>query len=364
MTATDDICTDDIYAVIMAGGSGSRFWPQSRRTQPKQLLPLGPTEVPLVTDTVRRATQLVPPERVIVVTHARQAEGTRKALPTIPEENLLLEPMSRNTAPCLGWATAVVRRRNPNAVIMALPADHYIPDDAAFVEDMRVGLVTARTGSLVTVGIRPTRPETGYGYIELGAPRSEKVYQARRFVEKPNRRRAEQFLASGRFLWNSGIFFFTAERMLEALKSCLPGLSKELDAYDAAAARGEERALVEATYDTLPCVSFDHGVMEKAEDVSVLPASFDWADLGSWTTAYELAEKDADDNALPSMSVAIDAKGCLARTREGKVVALVGVRDLVVVDTDDAILIMPRSRAQDVRDVVTILKDRKLDRFL
>lgn len=355
---------DDIYAVIMAGGSGSRFWPLSRRTHPKQLLPLGVTDQPLVTDTVRRISGLVPPERIVVVTHRRQIEGVRRSLPSIPAENILLEPASRNTAPCIGWAAAHIRRRNPRALIVALPSDHHIHDEAAFVEDLRVGLVTARSGALVTVGIPPTRPETGYGYIELGSSISDNVYQARRFVEKPNRRRAEQFLASGRFLWNSGIFFFTADTMLQALRTCLPGLSEALSNYDAAAERGEEGAVVEQTYAALPSVSIDHGVMEKHENVAVVPASFGWSDLGSWTTAYELAEKDAQDNALPASAVSIDSNGCLVRSDGEKVIALVGVHDLVVVDTEDALLVMPRNRAQDVREVVALLKERKLDRFL
>ncbi|MCB9618373.1 MAG: NTP transferase domain-containing protein [Sandaracinus sp.] len=352
------------WAVIMAGGSGTRFWPASRRQRPKQLLPLAPgDDRSLLRATLERIAPLVPPERVLVVTSAALADATAAELPELPRANVLAEPTGRNTAPCVGWAASHVRRRDPNGVLMVLPADHHIGEPDAYLAVLRRGLEAASRGALVTVGIEPTRPETGYGYLEVGEEVGDQVHRARRFVEKPNRQRAEQFLAAGNFLWNSGVFFFRASVILDAIATHLPGLGQQLQAYELAAANGGEHALVEKTYATLPSISIDHGVMEKADEVLVVPGSFGWSDLGSWTTSWELAEHDESGNALPADAVIVDAKGNFASVEKtGKVVALVGVSDLVVVDTEDALLILPRSRAQDVRAIVDALKARDDER--
>lgn len=348
----------DAFAIIMAGGSGTRFWPLSRQSRPKQLLPLGPGDEALLFATARRAMQLIAPERVFVVTNARLAEPIAEMLPDVPRSNILAEPVGRNTAPCVAWAAARVRRIQPEGVLAVLPADHHIGDEKGFVEVLSRALDAATGGDMVTIGIQPSRPETGYGYVELGEPIAEGVHRARRFVEKPNRQRAEQFLAAGNFLWNSGMFFFRADVILDAVRAHLPGLGEAIEAFDEAARAGNEAAVVVERYADLPAVSIDHGVMEKAERVAVVPGSFGWSDLGSWTTAWELSERDAEDNALPPDAVTVETRGCYTRAPKGKLVALVGVRDLVVVDTEDALLIVPRDRAQDVRTVVDVLKRR------
>lgn len=351
--------TEHAFAVIMAGGSGTRFWPASRRTRPKQLLPLAPGEArPLLGATAARIAALVPPERVLIVTSAELAEATRAALPDVPAANVLAEPVGRNTAPCIGWAAAHVRRRDPAGVLMVLPADHHIADEERYRDVLARGLTACAGGALVTVGIRPTRPETGYGYLELGVEEAPDVFRARRFVEKPNRQRAEQFLAAGNFLWNSGMFFFRADAILAAIATHLPGLGTKLAEYDRAAETAAEAELVAQTYAELPSVSIDHGVMEKASEVLVVPGDFGWSDLGSWVTAWELATRDDQGNAAPDGAVLVDSRGSFVTAPNGKLVALVGVEDLVVVDTDDALLIVPRDRAQDVRSVVEILKKR------
>jgi mannose-1-phosphate guanylyltransferase len=387
-----------LWAVVMAGGQGTRFWPLSRATRPKQFLPLGGGEEPLLRATVRRIAGLVPPERTLVVTGAALREATLRTLPELPPDNVLAEPVGRNTAPCVGWAAATVARRDPRGVLAVLAADHHIGDDARYRAVLLRAAAVARGGTLVTVGIVPTRPETGYGYLELGEPlrssvgresprggvgtgsgdeggRDETSDDARglhersgdatpevrrvvRFVEKPDRARAEEFLRSGRFLWNSGMFFFRADAVLAGLRAHLPELAAGLRELDVAAAAGREREAVERIYPTLPSVSIDVGLMEKANDVAVVHGDFGWSDVGSWTTAWELAPKDGAGNAVPDDAVVIDARGNLARARPGKVVALVGVTDLVVVDTDDALLVLPRDRAQDVRRVVEALRER------
>jgi mannose-1-phosphate guanylyltransferase len=346
------------YAVIMAGGSGTRFWPLSRRTRPKQLLALGPDDRSLLRATAERVWDTLPPERTFVVTSEQLREQVAQELPELPPHQILAEPVGRNTAPCIGWAATHLKRLDEDAIMCVLPADHYISDTEAYVDTLQRGLDAATHGDYVTIGIRPTRAETGYGYIEVGSELDPGVFRARRFVEKPNRQRAEQFVASGSFLWNSGMFFFRASRILEAIDQHLPGLGQELQRYDAAARAGSEADLIKETYATLPAVSIDHGIMEKVDAVSVVPGSFEWSDLGSWTSAWELAPQDDRGNVLPEGGIAVDAKGNYVTAPEGKLVALVGVDGLVVVDSGDALLVVPKDRAQDVREIVAALRER------
>jgi mannose-1-phosphate guanylyltransferase len=252
---------------------------------------------------------------------------------------------------------------------MVLPSDHFITDEEGFRAVLAKALAGARAGYMTTIGVVPTRPETGYGYIEVGAAVKEiaGISEVARFVEKPDRARAEGYVAGGKHLWNAGMFFFRAKDMTDAIRACLPELADGLARIDAAATRGDEARELAATFPGLPSISIDHGVMEKAKRLAVVPGSFGWNDVGSWESAWELAPKDAAGNALPAGSIAIEAKGNLVRdlTSDGapaekgkRVYALVGVSDLVVVETDDAVLVMPRERAQDVKAVVTELKKR------
>jgi mannose-1-phosphate guanylyltransferase len=353
----------DVYAVIMAGGAGTRFWPASRELRPKQLLPLGgdPTES-LLAATVRRLAPIVPAERVYIATGAKLVEATARELPRVPRANLLAEPVARNTAPCIGWAAATIARIDPEAVVMVLPSDHYITDEDGFRRVLESALAAARAGTMTTIGVVPTRPETGYGYIEQGEAIEGGAFEVARFVEKPDRPRAEEYVRGGKHLWNAGMFFFRAGAMKAAIQEHMPALAAGLAAIDAAAARGDEPKELAATFPTLPSVSIDVGVMEKAKKLAVVPGSFGWNDVGSWESAWELATKDDAGNALPLGGVAVDARGNLVRdltTAAGKrVYALVGVNDLVVVETDDAVLVIPRDRAQDVRKIVEALKAR------
>ncbi len=351
-----------VFTVIMAGGAGTRFWPASRARRPKQLLPLaGRADEALLAATVRRVLPLCPWERVLVVTASHLADATREVLPELPPENLLAEPCARNTAPCIAWAAATIRRRDPDATVMVLPADHHIADEEGFRAALGRAIAAAQT-DIATIGIRPTRPETGYGYIEIGEPIAEGVHRVARFIEKPDRARAERYAVSGEHLWNSGMFFFRARAMLDAVRAHLPDLASGIDRIDRAAEHGDEAAEVARTFPTLPSVSIDHGVMEKAARLAVVPGSFGWSDVGSWQSAWELAAKDGESNAAPESAVLVDARGnlvCDLRAAAGsRVIALVGVSDLVVVETDDALLVMPRERAQDVRAVIEALKAR------
>jgi mannose-1-phosphate guanylyltransferase len=354
----------DVYAVIMAGGSGTRFWPLSRRVWPKQFLSLAEQNESLLQATVRRIRGLVPSERILVVTSERHSGATRQQLPDLPPENVLAEPAARNTAPCVAWAAAHVSARNPNAVMMVLPADPHIGDETAYRELLTRASKAAAEGGLVTIGVKPTRPETGYGYIECGAELSSGVNKVQRFVEKPDAARAQEFVKDKRFLWNSGMFFFRADKVLEEYQRQLPDLHAFAVGYREQASASVAQSYVIARYAELTSISIDHGIMEKAADVRVVPGAFGWYDIGSWTTAWELASKDADGNAVLAEASVVESKNCYVRANAGKLVALIGVEDLVVVDTEDALLIMPRERAQDVRRVVEDLTKRDAKKYL
>lgn len=340
------------WAIVMAGGSGTRFWPLSRAGRPKQLLPLAGGEDSLLKKTVQRVLPLVPLERVIVVTAARLAKATRAELPGLPKANLLAEPLGRNTAPCVAWGALAALRADPDATLAVLAADHHMADEDGWRDAAAKALSVAADGSLVTMGIEPTRPETGYGWLELGDETSPGVRVVKRFVEKPDAALAQTFLEQKRHLWNSGQFFFRADAVLAQIHQHLPGLG-------AALGLGHKRRLADAAirrlYPTLPSISFDNGVMEKAENVRVVAASVGWSDVGSYETAFQLADKDEEGNALASGAIAIDSRRTFVRAPEGKTVAILGVEDLIVVDTGDALLVMPRARSQDVKHVVAEL---------
>ncbi|MEM1031559.1 MAG: sugar phosphate nucleotidyltransferase [Myxococcota bacterium] len=361
--------SDHVYAVVLAGGSGTRFWPASRAARPKQLQPLAPSsDQPLIADTVRRLEGLCGRERIVIATGAHLLPATREALPTLAADAFFGEPVARNTAPCIGWVTRALARRDPDAVVVVVPSDQHVKDEARFLDALQSAVRSARTGPITTIGIEPSRPETGFGYIEMGEAAEHGARRVRRFVEKPDRATAERYLADGRFVWNAGIFVFRAQTMIDAIATHLPALSAGLDAIDAGGATGTP-GWVEATarvFPTLPAVSIDHGVAEKTRPLHVVPATFGWSDLGSWETAWELADKDDAGNASPDTAVLVDARNNLVCDLSARrpTVALVGVEDLCVVHTDDAVLVMPRDRAQAVREVVAALRERGRDDLL
>jgi mannose-1-phosphate guanylyltransferase len=354
------------YALILAGGAGTRFWPASRARRPKQLLPLA-GDAPLLLETVRRVLPLCGGwDHVLIGTGRHLVEQTAAVLPELPPSGFLTEPAARNTAPCIAWAAARVARIDPDAVVMVLPSDHHIGDVPRFREALTRAVASAATGVITTIGIRPTHPETGFGYIELDpeapAPAPEAV-AVKRFVEKPDRARAEAFLASGRYLWNAGMFFFRARDMMAAVQKHLPALAEGVEALAAAAGTAGEEEVLHRIFPALPSVSIDYGVMEHLDRLAVIPGDFGWSDLGSWQSAWELAPKDAQENAAPEGTIFVAARGnqvvdLRAKAAKKRVVALVGVEDLVVVETDDALLVVPRSKAQEVKHVVEQLKAR------
>jgi len=353
---------DHVFAVILAGGSGTRFWPASRRTLPKQLLRLGPNaELPLIGATVARIDALVPHERILIATGADLLPATRSALPMLPASSFLGEPVARNTAPCIGWAASIARRRDPEAVVMVLPSDHHIADEPGFRDVLTRALEAASRGAIATVGIEPTRPDTGYGYIELGSELRPGVRQGVRFVEKPALAQATEYLDKGNYVWNAGMFFFRAERLLHEIDRHLPDLAAGLARIEHAAKNGPESEAnaTKAVFETVKGVSIDVGVMEKVGAFEVVPANVGWSDLGSWESAWELAPKDAAGNAAHDHGFVLEGERNLLldlRSREQKrVMVALGVDDLCIVETDDALLVMKRENAQGVRAIVEAL---------
>lgn len=354
----------ELFAVVMAGGSGTRFWPASRRARPKQFLPVWGGRA-MIAETCARLAGLVPWERVLVVTAESQAGLVRAALPALPHENILAEPAARNTAPCVAFAAAEIARRASAAVQVVLPADHVIRPTEAFQRTLVAAAEEAADGqTLVIFGVRPDHPATGYGYIEAGATLGTRagipVYAVTRFVEKPELARAQQFVAGGKHLWNSGMFVWSTRAIQAALGAHAPAIAQGFERV----ATGEA---LERVYPSLPSVAIDVAVLERADNVRMLPIDYEWSDVGSWAALPALHARDRDGNfpvlAGQAQLVSEDASGCLAYAEGDEVIALVGVRDLVVVRAGNATLVCPRERAQDVKRIVERLA-REGERFL
>lgn len=359
----------ETYALIIAGGVGARFWPRSREHSPKQLLEIIGKGT-MIQNTVFRLDPIVPKERVLIVTNAAQEQEIRRQLPQIPAGNILVEPAGRNTAPAIALGAEVLRRRTDDCVMIVLPADHIVHDVASFQETLLSAVrVAEESRGLVTIGIRPTRPETGYGYIQYD-DHAESPYLADgarpvvTFAEKPNLATARRFLESGDFLWNSGMFIWRASTILGHIADQLPDLAEEMHRVGLAVDTPDFPHALDVAYREMKAISIDYGVMERATDRYVLPADFGWNDLGSWDEVYRIFPKDEEGNATVGEIVLKDVKNCHITTSASRVVAAVGVEDLLIIDTDDAVLVCRRGRSQDVKEVVDQLRKRKLARHL
>lgn len=357
-----------LSAVIMAGGKGTRFWPLSREKTPKQLLALLGGET-MLQAAVSRLEGFIPPERVIVVCGASGEEQTRAQLPRLPPENLVAEPEGRNTAACVALAAMMVKARDPEAVMAVFPADHAIARPAELVRAIQAlaELIARRPELLGTIGIAPSYPETGYGYIQRGERIGEGLYAVRAFLEKPPLETAARYAASGEHYWNAGMFFWRADAILDAIRRHLPELLHAMAPIEQAIGTERFGKVMREVYPTLPSISIDYAVMEKAGAegiVAVAAADPGWSDVGSWRALYDLVEAGGDGNrVVDGKLVAVDSPGLLIHAR-GKTVAVVGAKNLVVVATDDAVLVMDRDRAQEARQVTEKLRELGLRELL
>jgi mannose-1-phosphate guanylyltransferase/mannose-6-phosphate isomerase len=341
-----------VQALILAGGSGTRFWPLSRKSRPKQLLALE-GERTLLRDTMERLAPAIPPESVWVCTTEALADAVRRDLPAVPPEQILSEPEGRNTAPAIAWAVRSMPEGARRDVVAVLPADHRMGDPAAFRAALEsAARVVEREDRVMTLGVVPRWAETGYGYLELEpGEEPEGVRRVRRFVEKPSAENAERFVESGNYLWNAGIFLFRGTTLLDIVSRLQPELSRGLEAIAAAPDRLRE------LYGRLPADSIDYAIMEKLDGIATLPLDCGWSDLGSWEALDEILPKDAQGNTGHGDTLAVESRGNLLFADQGTI-AVLGVEDLVVVRTGDAVLVMPKARSQEVRKLVNELSAR------
>ncbi len=346
------------YAVVMAGGSGTRFWPLSRRKHPKQLLELFGHGT-LLEQTVERLRPLIPPERIYIYTNETVLAEVRRRLPEIPRAQIVAEPASRNTAPTLGVAAHEICRRDPQGLMVVLPADHIIAKPTEFLRVLRAGgEVAAQDANSVVIGLKPVRPDTGFGYVRIGAKATsvggQKLYPVEEFAEKPPLAVARKYVASGRYLWNGGMFIWRAKTLLENFAKFQPRMADQLLRLAAAGGPRSPKAF-RRLYPKFEKISIDFALMEKISNIHAVAADIGWDDVGSWTVVYDLTAKDDDGNVRPKQSLCLDSRGNMIVAKK-KFVVTVGVQDLVIVETDDALLVCPRDRSQDVGKAVQALE--------
>lgn len=345
-----------ITAVIMAGGRGERFWPKSRNSCPKQFLSLTSDGETMIQKTVKRLSPLVDAGDIFIVTNAAYTGLVKDQLPDVPAENILAEPCARNTAPCIAFAAAVIGRKYDDAIMLVLPSDHLIGYENIYIKTLKKAVAVAGQGkNLVTVGITPTYPETGYGYINFGEENGD-AYKVERFVEKPDLPTAKKYLSSGKYLWNSGMFVWKISSIMANMKELMPAVAEGAERIAASFGTPDFEEVLVREFTAFPSESVDFGIMEKASDIYTLPGSFGWDDVGSWLAVERINETDENKNFISGEVIAVDAERTTVCGGK-RLIAAIGTEDLIIVDTDDVLLVCSKNNTQDVKKVIAQLKE-------
>lgn len=355
-----------IYCVIMAGGAGTRFWPISRSSRPKQFLDILGTGKTFIRSTFERFAEFVPAENFLVVTNGAYRDLVLEQIPEIGADQILAEPLGRNTAPCIAYAAFRLKATAPDATMIVTPSDHLILNEAAFrtVVEEAVGFASSHE-VLVTIGVQPTRPATGYGYIQADRPiRADGMNKVKTFTEKPNAELARVFLASGDFFWNSGIFVWQTRTILNSLAALLPDTWQLFSSIESAYGTPDEQQCIDRIYPECRAVSVDYGIMEKAGNVYVRCGDFGWSDIGTWGSLYEYMPRDEAGNTQGADRILFDSRGCLVKTPQGKLAVIEGLEDFIVVDTEDVLLICPRENEQNIKKFIDTVRFNGGDRFI
>ncbi|WP_033959274.1 mannose-1-phosphate guanylyltransferase [Psychroserpens jangbogonensis] len=348
------------YAILMAGGVGSRFWPVSTQDFPKQFHDMLGTGDTLIQKTFNRLANLIPKENIFILTNERYNDLVFEQLPEVTKRQVVLEPAMRNTAPCILYAALKIQKENEDAVMIVAPSDHWIEDEAAFTDNVQQAFdFCTKNDALMTLGIQPTFPNTGYGYIEYNSSSNDDIKAVNQFREKPDYETAKEFIAQGNFLWNAGIFMWSVSSVVNAYKKNQPNLyqlfEKGIEVYNT----DFEDDFIRDNYGKAENISVDYAIMEFSKNVFVLPATFDWNDLGTWGSLYDKLDKDENNNAVVnSRTLTEDASGNMIRTKGDKIVVVDGLQDYIIVDKDEVLLIFPKTKEQDIKKVLQKVKDK------
>ncbi|MEX0363262.1 MAG: mannose-1-phosphate guanylyltransferase [Allomuricauda sp.] len=356
---------NNYYAVLMAGGVGSRFWPVSTSENPKQFHDMLGAGKTLIQKTFDRLNRFIPTENILILTNERYNDLVLQQLPQVTQEQVVLEPAMRNTAPCILYAALKIQKMNPNAVMIVAPSDHWIEDEQAFEDNVKACFDKCEKEEvLCTLGIQPSFPNTGFGYIEFEKGSDAKLKKVSQFREKPDYETAKEFLAQGNLLWNAGIFMWSVETIVNAFKTYQP---EQYDLFQSGIScynTPEEAAFIAENYPKAKDISIDYAILENSQTIFTLPATFDWNDLGTWGALYEKLDKDEAKNAVVNSKTLLqDAKGNMIRSQRGKVVVVDGLEDYIIVDKEEVLLIFPKSKQQDIKLVLNKVKDKFGDEY-
>lgn len=354
-----------VTALILAGGKGERFWPRSRQSSPKQFLCLTGDGETMIQKTVNRIRPLVEYEDIFIATNRDYKALIRQQLPEIPEENILCEPVGRNTAPCIGLGAVHIRKKYKDAVMLVLPSDHLIKYNDRFTDLLKDAVKVAEEDqNLVTIGILPNVPETGYGYIKYNKEtKLQDAFKVDRFVEKPNLEKAKEYLESGDYLWNSGMFLWKASTILTSMETYLPEIYRGLTEIEESIGSPQEEEVLLTSFTAMPSESVDYGILEKEDSIYVFPGSFGWDDVGSWLAVERMKPVSEEGNVITGNVVAYQVENCIMEGSE-KLIAAVGLKDLVVVDTEDATLICSKEHTADIKKILEELRNKKQEKYL